>query len=418
MRRTLAASALAILVAASAAASAKSRITIRVASTEFPIVLTGSVAGAARGQRVDILAKECGRERRFRVVDDTRTTSSGFWRWENAYQPDQYNRYPFVYTPAYFRARSGRSLSSSVLVREPLFLGWRGHTPGSSPSVARIEVSSADPRIAGRVIELQRRDALGRWTTIRRTRIRRVGSRLEASFRVPLGGVTLRAYAPARTAAPCFLAAASRPWVTASARPAVAITRLSYGGAQGPRQLVLSGAVRGQGPGQTVYIYLKPCGPAKHEPPSSNFGSIPSYNGWRPVSGTRTTAGGAWRWEYPDPVVDQPVYLRAQWQSDLSEPRLVRVPLPLRARMRGRTLRVVVDTVFTGQRMHRRLVMLQRKAGARWVRVRQGRLRRAGSGRWAASFRIRQRGLTLRAFVPARSAAPCYLATATRSFKS
>ncbi len=52
------------------------------------------------------------------------------------------------------------------------------------------------------------------------------------------------------------------------------------------------------------------------------------------------------------------------------------------------------------------------------VRVRQARLRRVSSGRWAASFGIRQRGLTLRAFVPARSAVPCYLATATRPFKS
>ena len=70
-----------------------------------------------------------------------------------------------------------------------------------------------------------------------------------------------------------------------------------------------------------------------------------------------------------------------------------------------------------------KLVALQRQAGSGWVRVRAARLVRKASFRWGAfnyqaRFQIPTRGLTLRAYLPAKSAAPCFLPGSSPTWRS
>jgi hypothetical protein len=67
--------------------------------------------------------------------------------------------------------------------------------------------------------------------------------------------------------------------------------------------------------------------------------------------------------------------------------------------------------------MKGRAVELQRLVGGQWRRLRSARLA-PFRGDFAATFTVRRRGLSLRAVVPARSAAPCYSATASATFTS
>jgi hypothetical protein len=109
--------------------------------------------------------------------------------------------------------------------------------------------------------------------------------------------------------------------------------------------------------------------------------------------------------------------VRARWNDALTEPFLLLNPLvawawELRKVRGGRLLHVEVSTRDSGQKIARKAIELQRRArgaaGERWLRVRRARLRRV-SLHYEANFRIRARGLTVRAYLPAAMAAPCYL---------
>jgi hypothetical protein len=75
-------------------------------------------------------------------------------------------------------------------------------------------------------------------------------------------------------------------------------------------------------------------------------------------------------------------------------------------------------SVGTPQNMQGRVVELQRLVGGQWRRVRSARLARVRRGGFDAIFTVQRRGLNLRVLVPARSAAPCYSATASEMFVS
>lgn len=354
--------------------------------------LTGTIGSRAAGETVLILSKQCGRRDFYRELEGTRTTAGGSWSFLVTADHG-------VFLPAYFRARWRRSLSKPVVARVPISAWMRLDV---RPRVTRLTIFSVQ-NMSRRTVYLQRRDALGRWITVRRARPRRVErGRYTATFRVNARGLTLRGFVPARTAAPCYLPGATDAAEVASGRVTM---RASYGGPAGPRHLVVTGTVPSEAAGETVVLYLKGCGPAHRD--------------YRPIfPSAETTRGGSWRWAYPDPRVDVPIYLRAWWNGIYSEPLLVRTRLPLQSRLRRGVLRVVVGTSFTGQRLAGRAVELQRKAGGdRWVLIRRASFRRIGGARFEARFRVRQRGLTVRAFVPARTAAPCYLASATKPFK-
>ena len=116
-------------------------------------------------------------------------------------------------------------------------------------------------------------------------------------------------------------------------------------------------------------------------------------------------------------------YFRAEWNGAQSEPALVRIPIFVNAFWWNRKhtiVGVLVGTRETGQNVRRRYVELQRKVPGSddWVRVRRARLGRppkifTSSDSYWATFTIKTKGLTLRAFVPEATAAPCYRPTAS-----
>jgi hypothetical protein len=157
--------------------------------------------------------------------------------------------------------------------------------------------------------------------------------------------------------------------------------------------------------------------------------------GERLISGVLSSGGGGWRVENPDsrvfPPRQSPVYsgmtFRARWHGKYSRPVGWRLPAaPTVARV-GRTRTWVVHmapATPTGQvGFQGKPIVLQRQTGSGWVPIREARLARKASLRWGAfnyqaSFRIPTRGLTLRAFLPAHSAAPCWLAGASPTWRS
>lgn len=135
------------------------------------------------------------------------------------------------------------------------------------------------------------------------------------------------------------------------------------------------------------------------------------------IAGASTRAGGAWEAEPVTgarPEADSSTY-RARWNGRLSEPLTFRGKLQISLAQLGRGRYRV--TVNTDQKMKGRPVELQRLVGGQWRRTRSARLA-PFRGDFAATFTVRRRGLRLRALVPARSAGPCYSATASQTFTS
>lgn len=134
------------------------------------------------------------------------------------------------------------------------------------------------------------------------------------------------------------------------------------------------------------------------------------YDGFRVVEGTTTTAGGAWTIDIPRTIG----VWRARWNDRHSTTVSIRAPIHVSAtKVPGRRAWKVAIPRFSGARAydyHGRIVELQRRTAAgRWVLVRRARLR-ATSTAYEAVFPVPTRGLTLRALVPARTAAPCFTA--------
>jgi hypothetical protein len=143
------------------------------------------------------------------------------------------------------------------------------------------------------------------------------------------------------------------------------------------------------------------------------------------VAGAQTVAGGTW-----EVTPDFPPYageFRARWNNDVSEAVRYRLPLVPNVVRRGPgKYRVEVysyvpsgskPVIFTG-----RQVELERlNASGQWNRIRRGKLAGFGSNlynrTYFANFTV-PRGLTLRAFVPAKTATPCWASAVSDTFKS
>lgn len=162
---------------------------------------SGRIASGAPNERVDLLVRECGYDH-FRVVGGALTSPGGFWTIE------------LPRTLGSFRARWDGRHSATVPVRAPIFLfravklagrrAWRVAIPRGSGAVLQD--------MHGRIVELQRRTAAGRWVRVRQARLRATFTSFEVVFAVPTRGLTLRAFVPARSAAPCYTANATPPW--------------------------------------------------------------------------------------------------------------------------------------------------------------------------------------------------------------
>jgi hypothetical protein len=143
------------------------------------------------------------------------------------------------------------------------------------------------------------------------------------------------------------------------------------------------------------------------------------------IAGATTTAGGGW--EVVPGFPPGPGEFRARWNDELSEPVTYRAPLvPNVVRRRAGTYRVEVysyvpsggkPVIFTG-----RQIELQRlNAAGQWNRIRREKLVGFGANlynrTYFANFTV-PRSLTLRAFVPAKSAVPCWTSAVSKTFKS
>ena len=143
------------------------------------------------------------------------------------------------------------------------------------------------------------------------------------------------------------------------------------------------------------------------------------------VAGATTTAGGGWEVQpsFPPGAGE----FRARWNDEVSEPVTYKPPLvPNVVKRPKRTYRVEVYS-FVGPGaspviMNGRFVELQRLSTAgQWTRIRRGKLVGFGANlynrTYLAHFTV-PKGLTLRAFVPAKTAAPCWSSTVSKTFKS
>jgi hypothetical protein len=142
------------------------------------------------------------------------------------------------------------------------------------------------------------------------------------------------------------------------------------------------------------------------------------------IAGATTVAGGGWEVvpSFPPGAGE----FRARWNDDLSEPVAYKPPLvPNVVRRPQRTVRVEVysfvgpgasPVILTG-----RQVEVQRLRAGQWSRIRRGKLIGFGPNlynrTYFANFKL-PRGLTLRAFVPAKTALPCWSSAVSKTFKS
>jgi hypothetical protein len=169
----------------------------------------GRVSTGAAGEVVDVQAKECGRNRFYRLIAGTRTLSGGSWALDNETSGvDMFNIPP----NAYFRARWKGTYSNVVLVRVPLTV-WAKWNPRRRTVRVTVTSSGTGYSFRGRCVELQRDTGGGQWVTVRRARLSRSpAGTFVTTFRVPTRGLTLRVFAPDATGAPCFRAGASDTW--------------------------------------------------------------------------------------------------------------------------------------------------------------------------------------------------------------
>lgn len=130
------------------------------------------------------------------------------------------------------------------------------------------------------------------------------------------------------------------------------------------------------------------------------------------VAAAQTLEGGTWSASPTMPISSGT--FRARWKNDQSEPVRYRAPARVYfSKQRGREFRVsvVADTI-----LNQRFVSLQRLAGGRWVHVRRITLELDGA--YSAEFKVQKRGLRLRIFVPAKTAAPCYASAVSQTVRS
>jgi hypothetical protein len=175
----------------------------------------------------------------------------------------------------------------------------------------------------------------------------------------------------------------------------------------GSYRLSFSGTISSGAAGEDVTVMQQTCG--------VSFSTA--------VAGAQTREGGAWDGTPADPnLVAASATYRARWKDVLSEPVANRPPMPIFFFPVSRTqwrARVILGSV--PQAMKGKLVVLQRLRSGKWTTVARKRLVRDAAGAsgfaYATTFAVPRRW-TVRAFVPARTAAPCFGPNATEKLRS
>jgi hypothetical protein len=137
------------------------------------------------------------------------------------------------------------------------------------------------------------------------------------------------------------------------------------------------------------------------------------------IAGASTREGGFWQAETTGSYAPSGSF-RARWNNQLSEPVSHRADVPISvAQLGGGRVRVSVFSFSSSPlKLKGKVVELQRLSAGQWTRVRRARFSARRPGAFTATFSVRARGMRLRAFVPAESAAPCYAATASEPWSS
>jgi len=217
----LALAAMGIAVAAGVASAAPQADQVTLQLRQFRnankvLVLTwyGQVSRGAAGEDVEVLARNCG-TKQFYPIAATKTFAGGAWEIESQSSVPPYGSVRWSYGQT-FRARWRAELSNTISLRVP-FEPFVKKIP--KRRAWKVYVNPGDKDWTGKVVELQRRSG-GKWIFYKRARlVRKASLKLgaynhEAVFVVSARGLTLRAYLPAKTAAPCHLAGGSEPFRT------------------------------------------------------------------------------------------------------------------------------------------------------------------------------------------------------------
>jgi hypothetical protein len=208
--------AVAAAVLASPAGAQREQVTLRAerfyseACRCYKFRFAGAIASGAANEYVAVVQQTCG-QRGSRSIAGASTREGGFWEAESN---------GFEAPSGTFRARWNDHFSDPVTHRADVPISI---TPLGSGRV-RVSLtpfSTLSMKLKGRFVELQRLTA-GQWTRVRRARLalRREGTGFSATFTVKRRGLTLRAFVPAQSAAPCYAATASKTWISGAATPA------------------------------------------------------------------------------------------------------------------------------------------------------------------------------------------------------
>jgi hypothetical protein len=197
----------------------------------------------------------------------------------------------------------------------------------------------------------------------------------------------------------------------------VTLSLRQYANPNSLRVLVWHGQVASTAAGEEVAILGRGC----------------TTSSFRQLITTKTLPGGGYEVESVTPasqvlvLVDSGTTFRARWRDQLSNTVTFRVPFPTiyAKKVTGRRAwRVIVSPSPIDMNLAGRFVELQRFRSSKWVGYKRARLvykpslEYGGAYNHQAIFEVPARGLKLRAFLPAKSAAPCYLANATEQWRS
>jgi hypothetical protein len=193
----------AIAVAGAGAAAETVTLSIRVTvnpNKTYAFVFSGQVSSGATGEDVAVLGRDCLKTG-YRLIAGAQTEAGGYWQAEH---PPPTSQYPPV--------------ASGVTWRSPMSLIFLLELRRGVLTV-RVNPSPHGMNLAGKIVALQQFRG-GRWAFYKRARLKLKPSSFygaynhEATFREPKRGLRLRAFLPAKSAAPCYLASASAPWRT------------------------------------------------------------------------------------------------------------------------------------------------------------------------------------------------------------
>lgn len=190
----------ALLAALAAGAAARGAIGADVVTIRKGDGLTfsGTVSSRAAGETIAIEFKRC-RDRWWRVVGGAQTASGGAYFAEVRSFPGGGS--------GSWRARWGNVTSAPLVDLRPLgYVGWnyrRGRMTFD------WYLGDSTQYIGGRPVQLQRKTSAGSWVLVRTARLARLTGRSGYWFRATFAvrrGLTVRVFAPRKTAAPCFRA--------------------------------------------------------------------------------------------------------------------------------------------------------------------------------------------------------------------